>query len=122
MEIAAQDAFDINFFEKVLKRTPKDCETLELLGCLYSKYEMVRQALRIDRRLARILPDDPRIHYNLACSLSLLGRKREAIDTLSHAIRLGYDDMRWLLQDPDLHPLKAHSEFKTLIDEQKCPF
>ncbi|MDG2256793.1 MAG: hypothetical protein P8L49_17765 [Opitutaceae bacterium] len=122
MEIDAQDAFDIKFFENALKRDPKSHEILELLGSLYSKYDMARQALRIDRCLARIHPEDPRIHYNLACSLSLLGRKREAVATLSRAIELGYDDMPWLLQDPDLLPLNNHSAFKSLVAEQKCSF
>ena len=122
MEIDAQDAFDINFFENVLKRDPKNRESLELLGSLYSKYEMARQALRIDRRLLRILPNDARIRYNFACSLSLLGRKRDAVASLKNAIDLGYDDMDWLLQDPDLNGLKGYSEFESLIASHKCPF
>jgi tetratricopeptide (TPR) repeat protein len=120
MQIDAQDAFDINFFQNVLKRDSKNREILELLGSLYSKYDMARQALRIDRRLVRIQPKDSRIHYNLACSLCLLGRKREAIESLSRAIQLGYDDMEWLLQDPDLNELRDHSGFQTLIETQKA--
>ena len=122
MEIDEQDAFDIKFFENALKRDPKNPEILELLGSLYSKYDMARQTLRIDRRLTRINPKDPRTHYNLACSLSLLGRKREAVETLSHAIDLGYNDMPWLLQDPDLLTLNNHPGFQELIAEHKCPF
>ncbi|MDE0769259.1 MAG: hypothetical protein OSB19_12815 [Opitutaceae bacterium] len=122
MEIDEQDAFDINFFENALKRDPKNPEILELLGSLYSKYDMAQQTLRIDRRLTRISPKDPRIHYNLACSLSLLGRKREAVATLSRAIDLGYNDMAWLLQDPDLLPIKSHPGFQKLIAEQTCSF
>ena len=51
MEIDAQDAFEINFFENLLKKDSKNPETLELLGGLYSKYEMANQALRIDRTM-----------------------------------------------------------------------
>lgn len=122
MEIDEQDAFDINFFENVLKRDPKNPEVLEFLGSLYSKYDMAQQTLRIDRRLTRISPTDPRIHYNLACSLCLLGRKREAVVALSRAIDLGYNDMAWLLQDPDLLPIKNYPGFQELVSEQKCPF
>ena len=117
MEIDAQDAFDINFFENALKRDPKSQQILELLGSLYSKYEMTQQALRIDRRLVRLLPDDPRIRYNLACSFCLLGRKQDALEALSKAFELGYDDFKWLCNDPDLESLAEYSGFLELKQE-----
>ena len=116
MEIDAQDAFEINFFENLLKKDSKNPETLELLGGLYSKYEMVNQALRIDRRLARISPQNPQVQYNLACTLCLLGRKREALESLRRAIELGYNDRNWLMQDSDLKSLKNHPEFQSLVE------
>lgn len=116
MEIDAQDAFEINFFENLLKKDSKNPETLELLGGLYSKHEMVNQALRIDRRLARISPQNPRVQYNLACTLCLLGRKREALESLRKAIELGYDDRNWLIQDSDFNSLKNHPEFQSLVE------
>jgi len=116
MDIDAQDAFEINFFENVLKKDPKNAETLELLGGLYSKYEMAKQALRIDRRLARVSPEDPRVHYNLACTLCVMGRRRESIEALKRAIDLGYDDYEWLVQDSDFNSLKSDPEFKALVE------
>ncbi len=115
MDMNAQDAFEMNFFENVLKRDRQNRAALELLGGLYSKYEMARQALRIDRRLVRLAPDDPRACYNLACSLCLLGRKRDAIAALKEAIDRGYDDIEWLSQDTDFDNLKDHPEFKAII-------
>lgn len=115
MEINAQDAFEINFFENVLKKDPKNPDALELLGGLYSKYEMVNLALRIDRRLARIAPSDERARYNLAATLCLLGRKREALNALRKAFELGYDDLEWLSQDSDFNKLKGHPEFESII-------
>lgn len=119
MEIDAQDAFEINFFENVLKKDPKNPETLELLGGLYSKYEMANQALRIDRRLARLSPQDSRVHYNLACTLCIMGRKRESLEVLKKAIELGYDDYEWLMQDSDFNSLKSDPEFNRLIKSCK---
>jgi len=115
MQIAAQDAFDIRFFEAVARRNRKDVEALELLGGLYSKYGMASQSLRIDRRLGRLLPDNARIQYNLACSLSLVGRKRESVEILSRAFDLGYDDFTWMLQDPDLEPLRGYPKYEELV-------
>jgi len=115
MQIDAQDAFDIRFFEAVANRNRKDIDALELLGGLYSKYGMANQSLRIDRRLARIQPENARIQYNLACSLCLLDRKRDAVKALERAFDLGYDDFTWMLQDPDLERLRGFAEFEELI-------
>ncbi len=113
----SQDAFEITFYENILKRDRANREALELLGGLYSKYSMAQQALRIDRRLARLLPNDARVRYNLACSLCLLGRKRDALVALKQAIERGYNDFEWLAQDSDLAALKDHPEFQALIPD-----
>jgi Flp pilus assembly protein TadD len=115
MEISSQDAFEILFYENVVRRDRSSNEALELLGGLYSKYGMSKQALRIDRRLARLLPHDPRIRYNFACSLAILGRKREAVLELGQAIALGYDDWDWMKQDPDLELLKGFHLYDALL-------
>jgi len=116
MKFEDDDAFEIRFFEGVARRNPKDVDALELLGGLYSKYDMNKQTLRIDRRLARLLPRDARVRYNLACSLSLLGRKRDAVESLQHAFELGYDDLDWMLRDPDLKTLRGYPRFEGLVE------
>ncbi|HCR31001.1 MAG TPA: hypothetical protein DIV79_13395 [Opitutae bacterium] len=119
MEIDAQDAYEINFYEKLRKRLPGDTQILELLAGLYSKYDMDQQALRIDRKLARLSPKDPRIRYNLACSLSLSGRTREALSALKKAVELGYNDAQWLEKDRDLKALRGLPEFIDLVEQIK---
>ncbi len=115
MEIESQDAFEILFYENVARRDRSSIAALELLGSLYSKYGMTRQTLRVDRRMARLCPSDPHIRYNFACSLSIMGRKREAVAELNEAIALGYDDWNWIRQDPDLKPLKGYVQFDKLV-------
>ena len=102
MEIDAKDAHDVHFFEKLLKRLPCDTQILEILAGLCARYGMDQQALSIDRKLVRLSPGDPRARYNLACSLSLSGKTREAIAVLREAIKLGYSDARWLEKDRNL--------------------
>ena len=115
MRIEENDAFDIRFYESVIKRNPRDFDALELLGGLYSKYHMSKQTLRIERRLARLRPEDSRVRYNLACSLALLGRKKEAVASLEESLLLGYNDIKWLVQDSDFDSLKAYQPFKDMI-------
>lgn len=69
------------------------------------------------RKGADLLPDDPVWAYNLACSLSRLGRKDEALDALGTAIRLGFRDDAAMAADADLRPLAGERRFEELLDE-----
>ena len=42
------------------------------------------------------------VHYNLACSYSLLGSVNKALKSLGKAIDLGYNDISHLENDSDL--------------------
>lgn len=112
-----KNEFEIGFYESILKRSPKYTDVIELLGELYTKNGRIADGLRMDRRLVRLLPENPNAYYNLACSLALKKRRTEALDTLHKAISLGYDDYDWLVQDPDLDSLKKHPEFQELLAE-----
>ena len=50
------------------------------------------RGIGVDRELARQVPDNPIVQYNLACSLALLGHKDAAMDSLEEAVSLGYAD------------------------------
>jgi Flp pilus assembly protein TadD len=92
---------------------------IELLGGLYTKQGRIADGLRMDRRLVKLQPANPTAHYNLACSLALSKRHRDALRTLRHAIQLGYRDLDSMAQDPDLESLKAHPEFESLLVKLK---
>jgi hypothetical protein len=62
-----------------------------------------------------LLPDDFLARYNLACSLARAGSADEAIDSLSRAILLGYDDIAHMEADPDLESLRHHPDFQALL-------
>jgi tetratricopeptide (TPR) repeat protein len=112
--------FEIGFFESVLKRDPSYTEVIEILGGLYTKHGRVTDGLRMDRRLVRLLPSNATAHYNLACSLALVKKKSEALRSLRQAIELGYRDVDWMQQDPDLDTLKNHPLFQALLDQLKA--
>jgi len=108
-------AFEIQFFEGILRRNPRDTDVVEILGGLYTKEGRIDDGLKMDRRLVRLLPDNATAHYNLACSLALKKRKSEALSSLERAVELGYKDVDWLMQDPDLEGLKTHPAFQKLV-------
>ncbi len=115
MDKTSDHEFEINFFEKVLKRSPDYTDVIEILGGLYTKHGRISDGLKMDRKLVRYLPENATAHYNLACSLALSKRNADALKSLRRAIELGYQDIDWLRQDPDLAVLKKHPEFETVI-------
>ncbi|MBX3751434.1 MAG: hypothetical protein KF897_15250 [Opitutaceae bacterium] len=112
-------AFEMAFFESVLRRAPQYTEVIEILGGLYTKHGRIADGLRMDRRLVRLLPENATAHYNLACSLALMKRRGDALRSLQRAVELGYRDFDWMAQDPDLEDLKEHPEFAALLDQLK---
>ncbi|MEO7412685.1 MAG: hypothetical protein ABIZ81_04950 [Opitutaceae bacterium] len=111
--------FDMAFYESVLKRDPAYAEVVEILGGLYTKHGRIADGLKMDRKLVKLQPRNATAHYNLACSLALAKRKSDALRTLRHAVDLGYKDLDWMQQDPDLEDLKDQPGFVALIDQLK---
>jgi tetratricopeptide (TPR) repeat protein len=107
--------FDIDFFERLLSRNGDSLEVLRLLAELVSKKGLVMRAVELDAKVVELLPDDCLARYNLACSLARAGRPDEAIDSLSKAILLGYDDLAHVDVDPDLDSLRDLPEFRALL-------
>ena len=81
-------SFEIGFFENLYKRDTKDIRVIEILGHLYTKEGRIDEGLRMDRKMVRMRPEDPTAHYNLACSLALKERKRDAVQSLRQAVEL----------------------------------
>ncbi len=115
MDKTSDHEFEMTFFESVLKRSPDYTEVIEILGGLYTKHGRISDGLKMDRKLVRYLPENATAHYNLACSLALSKRQADALKSLRRAIELGYEDIDWLRQDPDLSELKAHPDFESVI-------
>ncbi len=107
----------IQFMEGVVRRDPRYVEALQLLGDNYTKRGRYSEGLGVDERLAELEPANPLVFYNLACSYSLLARCDDAATALERALRLGYRDFKWLLKDPDLKKLRAHSRYKAIRAE-----
>jgi tetratricopeptide (TPR) repeat protein len=111
--------FDMAFYESVLKRDPSYADVIEILGGLYTKHGRIADGLKMDRKLVKLQPRNATAHYNLACSLALAKRKSDALRTLRHAVELGYKDLDWMQQDPDLEDLKDQPAFVALVDQLK---
>ena len=59
------------------------------------------------------------VHYNFACSLSLVGKPKEALEELKKAVLFGYDDFSYIDKDGDLDNLRKLPEFKSFFAKLK---
>lgn len=117
--LKTDDQFMIWFLEGIIDKYPSYVECLMLLGNEYTANGMYEKGLKVDLKLARLKPDDPLVHYNLACSFTLLGNFNQALVSLGKAVDLGYNDLNHLENDSDLDNLRDEEEYKTLIDRLK---
>jgi tetratricopeptide (TPR) repeat protein len=105
---------EIGFIEGIVRRDPAYVEALQILGDDYTKRGRFLDGLKIDEQLARLRPADSTVLYNLACSYALTGETESAFAALHRALDAGYDDLKWLAQDPDLESLRKHADYVTV--------
>ena len=94
--VLSQLDFDIEFFEQIFARDETSTEVVRVLAELVAKKGQLDRAVKLDRHLVNLLPEDALARYNLGCSLARVGCSKEAISALSQAILLGYDDLHHL--------------------------
>ncbi len=113
--VSNQLDFDLHFFRRLVARAPDYVDALWVLSDLLARRGYFEQALEVDRRLVQLRPHDPAAHYNLACSLALVGKPRIALAHLQRALELGFDDAAQLTDDRDLDALRQRPEFWALL-------
>lgn len=109
--------FEILFFEKLVEDNPNYVDALIPLGDAYTKRGHYEKGLGIDLRLSDLRPLDPVVHYNVACSYSLLGKVDFAIKALDKSLRLGYSDFKFIEKDPDLENIRKDDRYIELIKQ-----
>lgn len=116
---AELNALGLSFLADILEvettRNPGNVDALAELGHVYTRQRRYANGLEVDRKLVRLVPDNPTVHYNLACSLAILGDTDDALDALEQAVGLGYDDPGFMLEDEDLERLRCEERFVQLV-------
>ena len=113
------DGVDLNISEAILEKFPSNIEALTVVAEEYTLIKKYEEGLKADLKLVELRPDDHFVAYNLGCSYALTNQADKSIETLRHAINLGYEDIEMLEEDDDLVSLHNHNEFIQLIDELK---
>jgi len=107
--------FEIDFYRAIIEKAPDYVEVLSVLGEAYTRKGLYYEGLKIDQRLTELRPRDPIAHYNLACSYSLIHKRKEALASLRKSIALGYCDVARIATDQDFAWLHDDRSFHRLI-------
>jgi Flp pilus assembly protein TadD len=99
------------FLEGITRRDPEYAEALQLLGDAYTSLGRQTESLTVDEQLSRLRPEDPSVHYHLACSYAVTGQVDAAVSALDRALDLGFRDFSSLTEEPDLQNLRCHPSF-----------
>lgn len=119
--VKRDEAFEIDFYERIIRRTPTQIDALRQLGHLYTRTGRIREGLKVDLKLAFLCPRDAIAQYNLACSYALLGDAEKGIACLAEAVRLGYRDAGHLREDPDLAAIRQDPRFAGILEQISPP-
>ncbi|MCX7934656.1 MAG: hypothetical protein N3A66_05280 [Planctomycetota bacterium] len=111
--------FLVGFCREILQRRPCQLEALICAADALTALGYYEAGLRLDIKLRQLRPADPAVAYNLACSLALTGQSEAALAILAEAVRLGYDDIEHMCEDPDLASLRELSGFRELVRAAK---
>lgn len=103
--------FEFNFYKSLYEKLPNDKRVIAHLAELYTRQGFYDAGLQLDRKLVAMEPNDPIAQYNLACSLALKLELSEALQCLKESIRLGFKELTWILEDPDLANLRETDAF-----------
>jgi tetratricopeptide (TPR) repeat protein len=107
--------FEIDIHKYLVDKDPGDMEAMAQLAELYTRSGRYEAGLKVDLMLAAIDPNNPVVHYNLACSYSLLNQVDSSLAELEIAINLGYSDAKHMSRDSDLENVKASPRFMSLL-------
>jgi thioredoxin-like negative regulator of GroEL len=91
-----------------------------LAGCLAEVGRPEEAIVELQNVLAHN-PDDAHTLYNAACAYAILGRKKEAIETLKKAIEKGYWHPDMIARDADFKVLHDEPEFQAIIKRTLKP-
>jgi Flp pilus assembly protein TadD len=108
-------SFHQDFLEKISQKLKHDERILQTLSQYYTSIGNTTKSLQMNRKILKFRPNDPLVHYNLACDLALKKKAKEACDALAKAIQLGYNDWQWIRDDTDFDGIRHLDCFCQLL-------
>lgn len=97
-----------------VRRNPESSQGWIALGWCLKRLGKIDRAAAVLAKATTAIPDDPTLHYNFACYLSLLGQAEFAISELLWALDLNPDYRRRLAKERDFDSLRGMPAFQSI--------
>ncbi len=95
---------------------PGNGTVLQTLGMLHAGNGDDAAALEAFMALAELQPDNPEVHYNIACLHARGNRTEEAVLWLQKALDKGFGDWNLLKNDRDLENIRNTTFYRELME------
>lgn len=105
--------------EEHMKLNPDDARAATMGAVSLCRLGQQAKGLEWAERALVIDPDDTGVRYNVACLYALEGEKERALETLQRAIEVGFANVDWIKNDPDLDSLRDDPRFQALLEAQR---
>ena len=105
----------LDYLEKAAQALPQKVDPLVSLGWCYKRTSRIELAIDSMVRALEIKPEVAVLHYNLACYLSLAGRKSQALVHLSRSFELDEQFRALAETESDFDPIRSDPDFQALL-------
>jgi len=106
-------------YKMALHHDPENVNFYINLSTAYMHGEMFEKARETLMTLESKSPQNPLLHYNLACYYSLTNKPKSSRMALEHSTQLGFKNFNEILNDPDLKKLRETEGFQMWFDNLK---
>lgn len=100
--------------QQAARAMPDDLHVCIALGWCYKRTGRLDLAIDALQQALIVRPQDALLRYNLACYLSLAGKKRGALRNLSKALAIDPDYRQRIESEPDFDPLRNDPDFQAV--------
>ena len=115
-EVEAASRRGVAAVERRLQVHPDDSRACYLGGGALVRLGRIEEGIRLAERALAIEPDEPSVHYNLACVYAVAGETERALDCLERVVvSHGFGFKDWIVHDHDLVSLRGTARYAALL-------
>ncbi|HPX19542.1 MAG TPA: tetratricopeptide repeat protein [Deltaproteobacteria bacterium] len=106
----------VHAYEHVLSLQPDSIQAMERLAIIHSQRGDLPRALYYLQEMLKRDPENPGIHYNLACLYARQGDMNGSLKWLAGAVEKGFSDRGLLESDQDLENIRSTARYRELVN------